>query len=132
MLRAICLIIGVAFGYVLINAGVSSYDIIRDMFLFKSWHMYGVLGVAVPVAFIGVQIWKKLNRAPLIGGTTEWRNEPVKKEHAIGGLISGAGWALTGACPGPALAILGYGIYSASFIVLGVFIGTYAYARMHD
>lgn len=128
MLRFVCLILGVAFGYVLINSGVSSYDIIRDMFLLKSWHMYGVLGVAVPVAFLGVQLWKKFGGTPVLGGKTEWRTEPVKKEHAIGGLISGAGWALTGACPGPALAILGYGLFSGVFIVFGIFIGTYAYA----
>ncbi len=132
MLRIVFLVLGTAFGYILIRAGVSSYDVIRDMFLLKSWHMYGVLGVAVPVSFIGVQLWKKLRRQPLLGGETEWNVEKLSKNHVVGGLISGAGWALTGACPGPALAILGYGLHSGAFIVLGIFLGTYVYAWLEE
>ena len=132
MLRLVFLLLGTAFGYILIRAGVSSYDVIRDMFLFKSWHMYGVLGVAVPVSFLGVQLWKRLKRQPLLGGETEWQVEKFSRNHVVGGLISGAGWALTGACPGPALAILGYGLYSGAFIVLGIFLGTYVYAWLEE
>ncbi|MBV6493783.1 MAG: hypothetical protein LDLANPLL_01806 [Turneriella sp.] len=131
-LRAVFLSLGVLFGYILIRAGVSSYDVIRDMFLFKSWHMYGVLGVAVPVSFLGIQLWKKLRRKSLLGLETDWENDKLTKNHAIGGLIAGSGWALTGACPGPALAILGYGLYSGAFIVLGIFLGTYVYALFHE
>lgn len=132
MLRLVFLLLGTAFGYILIRAGVSSYDVIRDMFLFKSWHMYGVLGVAVPVSFLGVQLWKRLKRQPLLGGETEWQVEKISRNHIVGGLVSGAGWALTGACPGPALAILGYGLYSGAFIVLGIFLGTYVYAWLEE
>ena len=128
VLRIVFLLLGTVFGYILIRAGVSSYDVIRDMFLLKSWHMYGVLGVAVPVSFIAVQLWKKSRQKPLLGGETEWSIEKVSKNQVIGGLMSGAGWALTGACPGPALAILGYGLYSGAFIVVGIFLGTYAFA----
>lgn len=126
--RSVFLVLGTAFGYVLIRAGVSSYDVIRDMFLFRSWHMYGVLGVAVPVSFVGVQLWKRSLRQPLLAAETDWSVEKFTKNHVIGGLVSGAGWALTGACPGPALAILGYGLWSGAFIVLGIFAGIYAYA----
>ncbi len=132
VLRIVFLVLGVAFGYVLIRAGVSSYDIIRDMFLLKSFHMYGVLGVAVPVSFNLVQLWKKFGGQPLLGGENDWSIEKVSKNHVIGGLLSGAGWALTGACPGPALAILGYGLLSGAFIVAGIFIGTYVFARFQD
>ncbi len=132
MLRVVFLILGTAFGYILIRAGVSSYDVIRDMFLLKSWHMYGVLGIAVPVSFVCVQLWKKIGAKPVLGGETDWSIEKVSKNQVIGGLISGAGWALTGACPGPALAILGYGLYSGAFIVLGIFLGTYVFALIES
>jgi uncharacterized protein len=132
MHRVLFLILGTAFGYILIRAGVSSYDVIRDMFLLRSWHMYGVLGVAVPVSFLLVQLWKKLSLKPLMGGETDWSIEKVSRKHVIGGLLSGAGWALTGACPGPALAILGYGLLSGIFIVGGIFLGTYVYAWLEE
>lgn len=132
MLRLVFLLLGTAFGYILIRAGVSNYDVIRDMFLLRSWHMYGVLGIAVPVSFICVQLWKKWGKKPLLAEETDWSIEKVSKNQVIGGLISGAGWALTGACPGPALAILGYGLYSGAFIVLGIFLGTYTFAFLED
>lgn len=132
MLRLVFLVLGTAFGYILIRAGVSSYDVIRDMFLLRSFHMYGVLGVAVPVSFIGVQLWKKFGRKPLLAEETDWSVEKLSRKHLIGGLISGAGWALTGACPGPALAILGYGFLSGAFIVTGIFAGTYVFALIES
>lgn len=132
VLRFVFLLLGTAFGYILIRAGVSSYDVIRDMFLLKSFHMYGVLGVAVPVSFIGVQLWKKFGRKPLLAEETDWSIEKLSRKHLVGGLISGAGWALTGACPGPALAILGYGLLSGAFIVTGIFAGTWFFAWLEE
>lgn len=132
VLRFVFLLLGTAFGYILIRAGVSSYDVIRDMFLLKSFHMYGVLGVAVPVSFIGVQLWKKIGRKPLLAEETDWSIEKLSRKHLVGGLISGAGWALTGACPGPALAILGYGLLSGAFIVTGIFAGTWFFAWLEE
>jgi uncharacterized membrane protein YedE/YeeE len=131
-LRLVFLLLGTLFGYVLIRAGVSSYDVIRDMFLLKSFHMYGVLGVAVPVSFLCVQFWKKVGAKPLLADETDWSMEKLSRRHVIGGLISGAGWALTGACPGPALAILGYGLLSGAFIVIGIFAGTWFFAWLEE
>jgi len=131
-LRLVFLLLGTLFGYVLIRSGVSSYDVIRDMFLLKSFHMYGVLGVAVPVSFLCVQLWKKVGAKPLLADETDWSVEKLSRRHVIGGLISGAGWALTGACPGPALAILGYGLLSGAFIVIGIFAGTWFFAWLEE
>ncbi|HMY10393.1 MAG TPA: YeeE/YedE thiosulfate transporter family protein [Turneriella sp.] len=131
-LRLVFLLLGTLFGYILIRAGVSSYDVIREMFLLQSFHMYGVLGVAVPVSFICVQLWKKWGRKPLLAEETDWSVEKLSRKHVIGGLISGAGWALTGACPGPALAILGYGLMSGVFIVTGIFAGTWFFAWLEE
>ena len=51
----------------------------------------------------------------------------------IGGLIFGAGWALTGACPGPLVALVGSG--ATVFVIVGVaaLAGTwiYVYLRPH-
>lgn len=132
MLRVVFLLLGTAFGYILIRAGVSSYDVIRDMFLLRSFHMYGVLGIAVPVSFIAVQLWKKWGRKPLLAQETDWSIEKLSRRHVWGGLISGTGWALTGACPGPALAILGYGLWSGGFIVVGIFAGTWFFAWLEE
>jgi len=62
-------------------------------------------------------------------------NEPVhlpgtthlSKELVIGSLLFGAGWALAGFCPGPALVALGTGSKQAGLFVLSMLIGMLAH-----
>lgn len=127
-LRTFYLFAGIAFGYVLIVSGVSNYDVIRDMFLFKSIHLYGVLAIAVSLSFLAIQGLKRMRfRSLLTGAEINTEREPVSRIHVIGGLMSGAGWALTGACPGPALAQIGFGTLAGLFTASGIFLGIYVY-----
>jgi len=122
---------GIAFGFILIKSGVSNYDVIRAMFLFQSFHLYGVLGVAVGISFLAVQILKKIQtRALLTKETIDYSVQPLGKRHVIGGLLAGLGWAFTGACPGPALAQIGFGTLAGIFTALGIFLGTYGYGLL--
>jgi uncharacterized membrane protein YedE/YeeE len=45
-------------------------------------------------------------------------------------MIFGAGWAITGACPGPIYAQIGGGEMFALLTFLGAFLGMYAYAYL--
>jgi uncharacterized membrane protein YedE/YeeE len=122
------LIMGIAFGFVLIKSGVSNYNVISEMFLFKSFHLYGVLGVAVGLSFIGTHILEKLKwKGILTGEELTFPRKKPDKTHVIGGLMAGLGWGLTGACPGPALAQVGFGTLSGIFTVVGIFLGVYVF-----
>ncbi|MBI3394790.1 MAG: YeeE/YedE family protein [Spirochaetia bacterium] len=128
--RVFFLVAGVLFGFVLVKSGVGNYDVIHKMFMFQEFHMYGLLGVAVGTAFIVVQILKRMKfKALLTGQTPDMSIEKPTKAHVIGGLLSGFGWALTGACPGPALAQVGFGTLAGIFTVIGIFGGVYVYGR---
>ena len=128
MIRLTFLLLGIAFGYILIKSGVSNYDVIRDMFLLQSWHLYGVLATAVVTAFLLNLILKRLQtRAILTGQPIDMSVKTLSKNHLYGGLICGLGWAITGACPGPALAQVGFGTMAGVFTMVGVFLGTYLY-----
>ena len=127
-MKLIFLLSGIVFGFILIKSGVSNYDVIRDMFLLRSIHLYGVLGGAVPFAFVGIFILKKLQvKALLNNEPIDFSVEKLTKNSIIGGLLGGTGWAITGACPGPAIALIGYGTLSGIFIVAGSVLGTYLY-----
>ena len=128
MMQIFFLLAGTAFGYVLILSGVSNYDVIREMFLMQSIHLYGVLAIAVGLSFMLVHLLKKLKmKALLTGSEIEYSNEPLDRNHVIGGLLAGAGWALTWACPGPALAQIGFGTMAGLFTVTGILAGTIVY-----
>lgn len=127
------LLMGTGFGFVLIYSGASNYNVIYEMFLFKSFHMYGLLGLAVGISFVGVHILEKLKwKAILTKEELSYERLRPTKFHVIGGLIAGLGWGLTGACPAPALAQVGYGTLSGIFTVLGIFSGVYLYAVVSD
>jgi uncharacterized membrane protein YedE/YeeE len=47
--------------------------------------------------------------------------------YALGGLIFGVGWALTGACPGPLLALVGAGVGAMPVALASALAGTWLY-----
>jgi hypothetical protein len=53
-------IVGIVFGIVLTKAEAVSWYRIYEMFMFQSFHMYGVIGTAVVVGAISVFLIKKL------------------------------------------------------------------------
>lgn len=130
-MRVLYLTLGSVFGFILIKSGVANYDVIQKMFLFKSFHLYGVLGVAVISYFIVVQLLKWFNFRPLLDPSkkVDYSFAEVNKKHIQGGLLAGIGWTITGACPGPALAQVGFGTLSGIFTVVGVFMGVYVFIK---
>lgn len=118
---------GLLFGFILSRVDATSYDAIAQMFLLEDLHVMGVIGVAVIVAGIGLRVLRR-QRGPLPQVTIQ--PKPRKAGNLIGGLLFGAGWALTGTCPGTGLAQLGELQIMAVFTVAGVFAGTALYRRL--
>ena len=96
------LLLGISFGILLIKAEVVSWFRIQEMFLFDSFHMYVVIGSAIVVGAISIQIIKKFNLKSIDGEPIVLKPKPLKKVgNLVGGICFGLGWALTGACPAP-------------------------------
>src|SRR5689334_22338305 len=55
------LIAGILFGVILVKSQVVSWFRIQEMFRFQSFHMYGVIGCAIAVGIISIQLIKRLN-----------------------------------------------------------------------
>ena len=132
-IRIFSLLAGTLFGFILIVSGVSNYNVIVDMFLFREFHMYGVLAVSVGISFVVTQVLKYTRwKAVFTGEQIAYDRLQPTKSHIIGGLLCGVGWGLTGACPGPALAQVGFGTLSGIFTVCGIFLGVYVYGRNRE
>ena len=127
------LIFGTLFGIVLMKSEVISWFRIQEMFRFDSFHMYGIIGSAVAVAAISVQIIKRFNLKTLHGDPIELTPKQWGRgvRYWLGGSFFGLGWALLGACPGPIFALIGGGTSVLVVALVGALAGTwtYAYAR---
>jgi uncharacterized membrane protein YedE/YeeE len=60
------------------------------------------------------------------------KKKPLNKNNALGGMIFGLGWGITGACPGTVLAQVGEGKILGLVTMLGMILGTYAYALLNE
>ncbi|MCC5908291.1 MAG: YeeE/YedE family protein [Balneolaceae bacterium] len=128
------LIIGTAFGFVLVKSEVVSWFRIQEMFRFQDFHMYGIIGLAVIIGIISVQIIKRYNMRDAQGNPVSIPPKDASqiKRYLIGGSMFGLGWALLGACPGPMFALLGSGLTIMVIPILAALAGTYTYGLLRD
>lgn len=112
-------LVGLALGFALSFIGFSRYDEVRSMFLFEDLRLLlTFLGAVVLSAVVFA-----LSKVPK-------SQEPFTKGLLPGGLLFGAGWALTGACPSIALVQLGEGYLPALFTVLGIVVGVWLHQKV--
>ena len=126
------LVFGILFGIILIKAEVISWFRIQEMFRLQSFHMFGVIGSAVVVGAISVFLIKKFNIKTINGEQIILPNKTFNKGQIYGGLLFGFGWAMTGACPGPLYAQLGYGASTIAVTILMAIAGTWVYGKIRE
>lgn len=125
------IIVGFIFGIVLTKSEAVSWYRIYEMFHFQSFHMYGIIGVAVATGLIGVQIIKKYGVKDIKGAPIVIADkEPGSIRYWIGGLFFGLGWALVGSCPGPIFILIGAGFWPLLFVLFGALAGTFIYGMV--
>lgn len=124
--------VGIFFGIVFVKAEIVSWFRIQEMFRLQSFHMYGVIGTAVVVATISTLLIKKLNIKTIYGEKVVFDPKPLNKGNAIGGLLFGLGWALTGACPGPMYGLIGSGYLIFGVALLSAIAGTFVYGLLRE
>ena len=126
------LVVGAFFGIVFVKAEIISWFRIQEMFRLQSFHMYGVIGTAVVVGLISVQIIKKYKIKTLNGNPIHIPSKSFDKGQIYGGFIFGLGWAITGACPGPLFAQIGSGFLAVIVTLLSAIAGTYVYGLLDE
>jgi uncharacterized membrane protein YedE/YeeE len=124
--------LGTAFGFVLVEAEVVSWFRIQEMFRFDSFHMYGIIGAAVLTAALSLLIIKQLGMRGSDGRLLQLQPKTLGTgvRYVAGGSLFGLGWALTGACPGPLVALVGAGVPVMGVAVLSALAGTWTYATL--
>ena len=126
------LVLGTLFGIILTKSEVISWFRIQEMFRFQAFHMYGVIGSAILVGLVSIQLIKRSRLKAMDGVPIVIADKQFNHGVWIGGFIFGLGWALTGACPGPLFAQLGSGIGSAAVLILAALAGTWTYSALRE
>jgi len=120
--------IGFIFGIVLTKSEAVSWYRIYEMFQFQSFHMYGIIMVAIVTGVLGIQIIKWKHLKDIKGLPIEIiAKEPGSTRFWVGGIFFGLGWALVGACPGPIFILLGAGFLPVIMVLFGALFGTFLY-----
>jgi uncharacterized protein len=126
------LLLGGAFGFVLIEAEVVSWFRIQEMFRFDAFHMYGVIGTAVITAALSLMVIRRIGACDAEGRPLALEPKTLGSgvRYLAGGTIFGVGWALTGACPGPLVALVGSRVSVMLVAVLSALAGTWTYGLL--
>jgi hypothetical protein len=112
---------------------VASWFRIQEMLRFQAVHMYGVIGAAVLVGAFGVWLFKRRGVRTAYGEEIAFPDPGERRpsaSHALGGVVFGLGWGLTGACPGPMYALVGSGLPVMLFAIVGALAGARVYGML--
>ncbi len=119
---------GILFGIIITQAQIISWFRIQEMFRFDSFHMYGIIGSAILVGAILLQLSKRYRFRSMKGEPmTMSAKEMSWIRYLLGGSIFGLGWAFTGACPGPIYTLIGNGFSVFLVVLASAVLGTFVY-----
>ena len=125
--HVITIALAVAFGFCLSRIGFTSWDEVHAMFTFSDLRLVIAFGTAVALLSVGWVVVRRLRPSD-----PAFSPRPIHKGTLVGGVLFGAGWALTGACPSIALVQLGEGKLGALVTLVGIFAGNALYAAVHE
>ncbi len=126
------LLIGIAFGVVLVKSEAVSWFRIQEMFRFQGFHMYGLLGSAIATGMLSLAIIDRLGLRGWGGEVKVGRKESrgLNRHYWMGGTVFGLGWGLLGACPGPIYALIGTGATTFVVALASALAGAWTYAAL--
>jgi uncharacterized protein len=123
------LLLGTCFGIALMKSEATSWFRIQEMMRFRSPHLFAVFASAVATTWLGIRLIKWYRPRTVTGAAIVL---PPKVwgsgiRYVVGGTLFGAGWAVTGACPGPMYSLLGAGVGPLVIPLLGALAGAWTY-----
>ena len=125
------LLLGIFFAIVLSKSQAISWFRFYEMFRFQSFHMFGIIGSAIVISAVFMQLFKRGMIKDIHGNLIK----PKQKEKGfvrtlVGGTFFGIGWGISGACAGPIFVILGFKFLPALILLVSALLGAFIYGLL--
>lgn len=112
---------GLIMGFCLHRIGFSDFNEVHRLFVLADFRLFFTFLGAVALAMVGFAV---LARGKHIA------SKPYHRGSITGGMMFGAGWAVTGACPSVVLIHIGEGKLAALATAVGIVVGVFAYSKL--
>ena len=96
-------LIGGAFGFLIVAAGLSDYTVIHNMLLLREPDVFLLMGSSFAVAMPLLWMLRRRRWKTPMAGELDLNRVEIERKHVYGGALFGVGWATAGTCPGPAI-----------------------------
>jgi uncharacterized membrane protein YedE/YeeE len=116
----VALVIGIAFGWFLERSGMGSARKLAGQFYLRDLTVFKVMFTAIITAMLGV-FW--LGRLGIVDVAGIFVPETWIIPQLVGGLVFGAGFAISGLCPGTSCVAAATGRVDGIAVVAGMFAG---------
>jgi len=124
---------GLIFGFGLNLSGMTNAHKVQGWLdIFGAWDptLAFVMGGAIIPMAVAWMITRSRDTA-ILGGPIPAPADPIIDRRLLGGsALFGIGWALSGLCPGPAMAVLGVGGSGAWVFMIGLLVGMYLWTGL--
>ena len=114
---------GAGFGFVLGAARLHEYQTIHAMLRFDELDVYFLMASAIGTSMPLLWILERRRVRSLYAGVLALSRSRPQRHHVVGGALFGAGWAVAGTCPAPALVMVSSGAGLGLVATAGLFVG---------
>ena len=117
------LIAGALFGFGLSVASMTKPEVVLSFLRWQDFGLLFVMGGAAAVTLLAYQLLPRLMRRPWLRNSFDKHPSVLNRDTLLGAAIFGAGWGISGVCPGPAIAGLGAGNWPLLIAVASMLAG---------
>lgn len=128
----VAVLIGMAFGFVLERAGFGRADKLAAQFYLRDMRVFKVMFTAIVTAMLGLTIASGIGLVRLRDVSESIASFTWVWPMLVGGLVLGAGFIMSGYCPGTSIAATASGNIDGLLTVGGVVTGTFVYSELEQ